>query len=240
VTTLAKTLMVPACLTLLSPASTVAAPAKPNIVVIMVDNLGYGDLGAYGGMRAPTPRIDALAREGVLFRDFQVEPGCTPTRAAFMTGRMPIRSGNSGFVTPGGKTGLHPEETTLAEVLKDAGYRTANFGKWHLGELPERQPHAQGFDEFYGVLNTSIPVDPSFPGFDENVIPRQKILQAKAGEPAEVIGEMTLERRGQMDRDLTRMAIDFISEHAGGAEPFFLLVTYVNPHHPVVPHPDFR
>jgi len=212
---------------------------RPNIVVIMTDNLGYGDLSVYGGMRAPTPRIDALAGEGVRFRDFQVEPGCTPTRAAFMTGRMSIRSGNSGFVVPGGKTGLDPMEVTIAEVMKTAGYSTANYGKWHLGELSERHPQMQGFDEFYGILNTSIPVDPSFPGFDAEVIPRQQILEGTAGKPSKVVGEMTLEMRSQMDRKLTSMGVEYIEKQAREKKPFFLLLTYVNPHHPVVPHPDF-
>lgn len=232
-----RTVLFSLCLIVIAPFA--SAQQKPNIVVIMTDNLGYGDLGIYGGLRAETPRIDALAREGVLFRDFQVEPGCTPTRAAFMTGRLPIRSGNSGFVTPGGKTGLHPMEVTLAEVLEGAGYATANYGKWHLGEVPERQPQMQGFDDFYGVLNTSIPVDPSFPGYDEQLIGKQQILRAKGGEPAQVAGEMTLEQRAHMDRELTTMGIDFIERQAQTPEPFFLLLTYVNPHHPVVPHPDF-
>ena len=81
----------------------------------MTDNQGYGDLGIYGGLRAPTPRIDQLAREGVMFQDFQVEPNCTPSRAAFMTGRMPVRSGTDGLVMPGQPGGLHPMEVTLAE-----------------------------------------------------------------------------------------------------------------------------
>ena len=121
-------------LTLLLAAPCIWAQDKPNIVVMMTDNLGYGDLGIYGGLRAPTPRIDTLAREGIRFRDFQVEPGCTPSRAAFITGRMSIRSGNSTIPLPGTKAGLAPEEVTLAEILKGAGYATALFGKWHLGE----------------------------------------------------------------------------------------------------------
>ena len=100
-------------------------PERPNVIVVMTDNQGYGDLGAYGGLRAPTPRIDQLASEGVQFLDFQVEPNCTPSRAAFMTGRMPIRSGTSGLVFPGEPGGLHPMEVTIAEVMKSAGYETA-------------------------------------------------------------------------------------------------------------------
>jgi arylsulfatase A-like enzyme len=102
--------------TLLAPAGSAAERGRPNIVVMMTDNLGNGDLGVYGGLRAPTPRIDQLAAEGVLFQDFQVEPNCTPSRAAFMTGRMPIRSGTDGLVMPGQPGGLDPKEVTLAEV----------------------------------------------------------------------------------------------------------------------------
>jgi arylsulfatase len=140
------------------------AAEKPNIVVIMTDNQGYGDLGAYGGVRAETPRIDKLATEGIQFLDFQVEPGCTPTRAAFQTGRMPVRSGTDGYVEPGQPGGLHPMEVTIAELLKSVGYTTAMYGKWHLGETSERQPQMQGYDEWYGVTNTTVPVDPTLPG----------------------------------------------------------------------------
>ena len=214
--------------------------SRPNIVVMMSDNQGYGDLGCYGGLRADTPRIDQLAREGVQFMDFQVEPGCTPTRAAFFTGRMPIRSGCSGYVEPGRPGGLHPKEVTIAELMKGAGYRTANFGKWHLGESDDRQPHAQGFDEWYGVTNTSIPIDPSFPGINTEWLVPQKILHGMAGEKAKVVGTMTLERRGTIDRTLTELSVEYIRGCAKGKKPFFLLTTFINPHHPVVPHPDFK
>ena len=215
------------------------AQDKPNIVVIMTDNQGYGDLGAYGGLRAETPRIDRLAGEGIQFMDFQVEPGCTPTRSAFMTGRMPIRSGNSGYVEPGQPGGLNPKEVTIAELLKGVGYSTANYGKWHLGEATERQPQMQGFDEWFGVTNTSIPIDTTFPGISVEWLIPQQILSAKGGEEAEVVGEMTMEYRGQIDRELTKKSVTYIKSHADAASPFFLLTTFINPHHPVVPHPDF-
>ena len=212
---------------------------RPNFVVIMTDNQGYGDLGAYGGLRAPTPRIDSLANEGVTFLDFQVEPNCTPSRAAFMTGRMPIRSGTSGLVFPGEPGGLHPKEVTIAEIMKSVGYDTAYYGKWHLGETPEREPQMQGFDEFYGILNTSFPIDPGFPGMDLDVIESQKVLKGTAGKPAEVAREMDLAYRPFIDRDLSEMGAKFIKEKSATKTPFFLLVSYINPHHPVVAHPDF-
>ena len=228
------------CLFFVSVFISVKSQDKPNIVILMTDNQGYGDLSCYGGLRAPTPQIDKFAGEGVQFRDFQVEPGCTPTRAAFMTGRMPVRSGTSGYVEPGQPGGLNPMEITIAELLKGAGYATANFGKWHLGESTDRQPQNQGFDEWYGITNTSIPIDPTFPGIDTDWLNAQQILSAKAGEEAKVVGEMTLEKRGLIDRELTEKSITYIKEHAKESEPFFLLTTFINPHHPVVPHPDFK
>jgi len=213
---------------------------KPNIVVIMTDNQGYGDLGSYGGVRAETPRIDQLASEGVRFLDFQVEPGCTPTRAAFQTGRMPVRSGNDGYVEPGQPGGLHPKEVTIAELLKSVGYSTAMYGKWHLGESSERQPQMQGYDEWYGITNTTVPVDPSLPGFSSLSLIQQKILYAKGGQKAEVIADNTIEARSLMDRELTERSVRFIKANAAKSNPFFLFVPFTNPHHPVIPHPDFK
>jgi len=216
------------------------AQEKPNIVVIMTDNQGFGDLGCYGGVRAETPRIDQLAAEGIQFLDFQVEPGCSPTRAAFQTGRMPVRSGNDGYVEPGQPGGLDPREVTIAELLKSVGYTTAMYGKWHLGENDERHPHRQGYDEWYGITNTTVPVNPNFPGAGSLDLIQQKILFAKVGEKAEVVAENDLEQRSLMDRELTKRSVKFIEENAKSKNPFFLFVPFTNPHHPVIPHPDFK
>jgi arylsulfatase len=217
-----------------------AASDQPNIVVIMTDNQGYGDLGVYGGLRAPTPRLDQLGHEGVVFQDFQVEPNCTPSRAAFMTGRMPVRSGTDGLVFPGEPGGLHPKEVTLAEVLKGAGYATAYYGKWHLGETVEREPQMQGFDYWYGIHNTSFPVDPDFPGTDMKLIEAQNVMEGKAGKPATVVRDMDIGYRPLIDRDLSTMSVQYIKKEAKTEPPFFLMISYINPHHPVVPHPDFK
>ena len=207
---------------------------------MMTDNLGYGDLGIYGGLRAPTPRIDRLAREGVQLRDFQVEPGCSPSRAAFLTGRMAVRSGNDVIAQPGAPGGLHPSEVTLAEMLKGAGYKTAMYGKWHVGEMPERQPQMQGFDEFWGILSTSLPTDPTDRDIQTMGVPMQQILAAKAGAKAEQVGQMTLEYRGLIDHEITDKAVAYIKANAKGDQPFFLYVPFINPHHPVVANPDFK
>ncbi len=139
----------------------VLAGKQPNIVMIMTDNLGYGDIGIYGGLGAPTPRIDQLARSGIQFRDFQVEPACTPSRATIMTGRTAVRSGTDAVLEPGVQGGLHPAEVTIAEMLGEAGYKTAHYGKCHLGFAHERWPQMQGFDDFWGILFTSAPGDPA-------------------------------------------------------------------------------
>jgi arylsulfatase len=216
------------------------AQEKPNIVVIMTDNQGYGDLGCYGGVRADTPRIDKLASEGIQFLDFQVEPGCSPSRAAFITGRMAVRSGNDGYVEPGQPGGLHPMEVTLAELLKSVGYKTAMYGKWHLGESTERQPQMQGFDEWYGITNTTVPVDPEFPGGHSLPLVQQKILYAKGGEEATQMGENSVATRSLMDEELTNRSVKFITDNANGDDPFFVFIPFTNPHHPVIPHPDFK
>lgn len=217
-------------------ASAQESASKPNILVILADNLGYGDLGCYGGLRAPTPRIDRLASQGLRLRDFQVEPACTQSRAAFLTGRMPIRSGTSSGTNKGG---LNPREVTLPELLKRAGYRTALYGKWHLGEAPDRQPQAQGFDEFYGILGSSAPIDPSIPGYADVRPPLQEIVRGRSGAAAVPVGEMTYEMRSLIDRELTRQGSAFIKENSRRDAPFFLQVSYINVHHPVVPHADF-
>jgi arylsulfatase len=216
-----------------------SAQVKPNIVVIMTDNQGYGDLGCYGGVRAETPRIDQLAANGVQFLDFQVEPGRTPTRAAFQTGRMPIRSGTDGYVEPGQPGGLDPIEVTIAELLKSVGYTTAMYGKWHLGEGTERQPQMQGYDEWFGITNTTVPVDPTLPGGSSVSLIQQKILYAKGGQEAEIVGENSVDQRSLIDRQITERSVAFIKENFNNDNPFFLFVPFTNPHHPVIPHPDF-
>ena len=136
----------------LMPLASVAQAKKPNVVVIMLDNHGWGELGVYGGgmlRGAPTPRLDQFAKEGMQLLNFNVEPQCTPSRSAFMTGRHPIRSGTDRVVW-GMLYGMTGWEKTMAELFSDAGYATGMFGKWHLGDVKGRYPTDQGFDEFYG------------------------------------------------------------------------------------------
>ena len=196
-----------------------AFPAeKPNIVFMMADNLGFGDVGVYGGGElrgAPTPRIDQLAREGLRFTQFLVEPGCTPSRAATMTGRYSVRSGLSLVIVPGTPNTLSAEEVTMAEVLQSVGYDTAYYGKWHLGTQEESLPHRQGFDDFYGIPNTTdetlyVPTSvqshaPLPPGFTQ-----PSIIRARAGGKIENVKPYDFETRRTIDVELADRSVDFI------------------------------
>ena len=215
----------------------------PNIVLVLADNLGWGELGCYGGgaMRgAPTPRIDALAQEGLRFLNFNVESDCVPTRSALMTGRHPIRTGALQSVPAGLPQGIHPWEKTLPQVLKAAGYATGMFGKWHLGDREGRFPHQRGFDEWYGIPRTSNEtMFTSSPGFDPAVVDVPQVMQGLAGQPAENVAEYNLAKRRLIDSELTERAIQFMRQHAPDEQPFFLYVPLTHLHFPTLPHPDF-
>jgi arylsulfatase A-like enzyme len=165
-----------ACLALASVERCAAEETRPNIVFMMVDNFGYGDLGSYGGGAVrgmPTPRIDKLAAEGLRLTNFNVEPECTPTRSALMTGRMPIRSGTSKVPLPGLPQGITPWEYTIAELFHDAGYQSAMYGKWHLGDKEGRYPTNQGFDEWWGFPHSSAETLNNIqPGYSAELAPR--------------------------------------------------------------------
>jgi arylsulfatase A-like enzyme len=138
-------------------APTYAADKKPNIVFMLMDNLGYGELGSYGGgilRGAPTAQIDKLATEGLRLLNFNVEAQCTPSRSALMTGRFSIRSGTYEVPIGGVPDGLTQWEITIAELLSKQGYATGIWGKWHLGSAENRFPTHQGFDEWYGIPRT--------------------------------------------------------------------------------------
>jgi len=186
-----------ASLALMLAAPAFAQQQKPNVVFILADNVGYGDLGSYGGGElrgAPTPRLDQLAREGLQLTQFLVEPACTPSRAALMTAQYSIRSGLSLIALEGTPYTLPARAFTMGQLFKDAGYATAIFGKWHLGSAPQSLPTAHGFDEFYGIppdltwdaatyvdtieLTKSIPEPP-----DVLLARGPQIVETTAGEP---------------------------------------------------------
>ncbi|MCH7945514.1 MAG: sulfatase-like hydrolase/transferase, partial [Armatimonadetes bacterium] len=128
------------------------AQQRPNFIVIFLDDVGYGDLSCYGQAAYRTPNLDRLAAEGTRFTDFLVaSPACSPSRAALLTGCYPQRVSVPGVLGPGSKGGLHPDEITIADILKGQGYATAIVGKWHLGITRPLLPLNQGFDEFFGL-----------------------------------------------------------------------------------------
>ena len=220
-----------------------ATMKRPHIVLVLADNLGWGELGCYGGgalRGAPTPRIDALAQEGLRCLNLNVESDCVPTRSALMTGRHPIRTGALQSVPAGLPQGIHPWERTLPQVLKEAGYATAMFGKWHLGDRDGRYPHQRGFDEWYGIPRTSNEtMFTSSPGFDPSVVEVPQVMEGFAGQPARHVAEYDLGKRRLIDRELTERAIGFMQQHAADPEPFFLYVPLTHLHFPTLPHPDF-
>jgi arylsulfatase A-like enzyme len=228
---------------LLMSAPALAQASGPNIVIMMVDNTGWGELGVYGGgilRGAPTPRLDKLASEGMQLLNFNVESQCVPSRSAFMTGRHPIRSGTTRVVwgVPYGLTGW---ERTMAEVFSDGGYATAIFGKWHLGDTPGRYPTDQGFDEFYGILNTTDEAEYSTQiGFDPNVIPLPQIQESVRNGQLRKVKPFDLNTRRLIDAGLTEKAIEFMKRQVNAGKPFLSVITYTQPHLPTLPHPDFE
>jgi arylsulfatase A-like enzyme len=216
---------------------------QPNIVLVLADNLGWGELGCYGGgalRGAPTPRIDALSEEGLKCLNFNVESDCVPTRSALMTGRHPIRTGALQSVPAGLPQGIHPWEKTLPQVLKQAGYDTAMFGKWHLGDRPGRYPNDRGFDEWYGIPRTSNEtLFTQSPGFDQTVVDIPQVMEGIAGQPAKDVAEYDLVKRRLIDSELTEKSIDFMRRKANGDKPFFLYVPLTHLHFPTLAHPDF-
>ena len=214
---------------------------KPNIVFMLGDNVGWGDLSCYGSL-VPTPRLDQLASEGMRFTNHNTEAQCTPTRRALMTGRMPIRSGTFRVPLPGepGHYGLSPWEYTLADLFSDAGYATACFGKWHLGHVPGRVPTDQGFDEWWGISESSDEAGyASHPMYPPD-FPRPKIKASVKGGPVEEVDDFNLETRPLMDEKITEKTIDFIRRAVAENKPFYTYVPFTNVHPPMLPHPDFE
>lgn len=231
----------------MQPVAQAAAPAqpagKPNILFVMADNLGYGEVGCYGGgilRGAPTPRIDRLAAEGLRLLNFNVEAQCTPSRAALLTGRFALRTGAIRVPRGGAPYGLTQWELTLAELLAQQGYATGHFGKWHLGDSPGRYPTDQGFDEWYGLPNsTSVSPWTSSPGFDPKAAPTPYILESKKGEKPRQVEEYNLKSRRTIDTEITRRSIDFMKRQTKAGKPFFAYVPFTLVHYPTLPHPDF-
>lgn len=214
---------------------------KPNIVFMLGDNVGWGDLSCYGG-RVPTPRLDQLAAEGIRFTNFNTEAQCTPTRGALLTGRMPLRTGTYKVPLPGepGHYGLSPWEYTLANLLSDAGYATACFGKWHIGNVAGRIPTDQGFDEWWGISESSDEADYTSHPMYPPEFKRPKIKASFKGQHFEEVDDFNRETRPFMDENITEKTIDFMRRFAADDKPFFAYVPFTNVHPPMIPHPEFE
>src|SRR3984893_3423666 len=216
----------------------------PNIVLILADNLGWGELGCYGGgalRGAPTPRIDRLASEGLRFLNFNVESDCVPTRSALMTGRHPIRTGAIQSIPAGLPQGIIPWEITIAQLLSRRGYATGIYGKWHLGDKEGRYPKDRGFDEWYGIpRTTNETMFAGSVGFDPSVVDLPYVMEGRAGEQARNVEPYDLEMRRRIDGELSRRTNDFIRRQVNAKRPFFAYVPLTQLHFPTLPHRDFE
>lgn len=209
-----------------------SAAERPNIIYLLADDLGYMDCGFSGGKQIKTPNLDKLASQGTVMESFYVQPVCSPTRAALMTGRYPIRTGlQVGVIRPWAEYGLPLEERTLAQALKEAGYKTAITGKWHLGSFDKAYwPNARGFDHTYGHL---------FGALDYFTHMRDgKLDWYRDGKP--------LEEEGYTTHLLAKEAVKFINEQSKD-KPFFLYFPFNAVHTPLQvpesymkPYPDLK
>ena len=218
-------------------ADAIASPGRPvNIVIMLADDLGYGDLGCYGHPTIRTPNLDRMAAEGIRFTDFYAcAVVCTPSRAGLLTGRYPIRTGMTDdkrrVLFPNSAGGLQPSEITIASALKTKGYATACIGKWHLGHLPKYMPTSHGFDYYYGLpysndmdMRVDAPKgavrnpDAKTEWFNVPLIQGSEIIERPAD-------QHTLTKR------YTEHAISFIHEHKD--KPFFVYLAHTFPHVPL-------
>ncbi len=225
-----------------------AAPARsqrpPNFVVILADDLGYGDLASYGHPTQRTSELDRMAREGMRFTSFySAAEVCTPSRAGLLTGRLPVRSGMVGrkprrVLWPDSKGGLPASEITIAEALGRRGYATACIGKWHLGHSREHDPLANGFDEFFGIpysndmdkmpeapAEASGSTTPEVRHFNVPLLRHRKIIERPAAQ-------------GTLTRRYAEEAVRFIDRNR--TRPFFLYLAHTFPHVPLFASPAFR
>jgi len=236
---------------------------KPNIILVLSDDFGYGDSGPYGGGEnrgMPTPNLDRLAAEGMQFMSFYAQPSCTPGRAAVQTGRIPNRSGMTTVAFQGQGGGLPAAEWTLASVLKTGGYKTFFTGKWHLGEADYALPNAQGYDEmkYAGLyhLNAYTYGDPTwFPDMDPELRAMfnrvtKGALSGNAGQPAKedfkINGQyVNTPQQGVVgipffDEYVEKAATDYLDRNANSTQPFFMSINFMKVHQPNMPAPEFK
>jgi arylsulfatase len=229
------------CLSLAAWPARAATP--PNMIIIFADDMGYGDAGCYGAQDIATPHLDRLAAEGVKFTRFYVaQPVCSASRASLLTGCYASRVSIHGALGPRSNVGLHPNETTLAEVLKRRGYATAIVGKWHLGDRPDFLPTRQGFDFYFGLpySNDMWPFHPDYlnlppdspkrkPGYPDLPLYENERIR---------LSPVTAEHQTQLTTWYTERAVQFIEQNR--RRPFFLYVAHSMPHVPLYVSDKFK
>ncbi|MFS4416053.1 sulfatase [Maribacter sp. 2307ULW6-5] len=209
-----------------------ATARPPNIVLIFTDDQGYGDVGVFGAADIATPHLDQMAKEGVqLTSYYAAQAVCSASRAGILTGCYPNRIGIHNAMMPNSGKGLHPGETTLAEMLRELGYKTAIYGKWHLGDAPEFLPTRHGFDTYFGIpySNDMWPLHPQQGSvFNFGPLPLY--------ENETVID--TLTDQSQLTTQLTERSVDFINQNK--EQPFFLYLPHPQPHVPLYVSEKFK
>jgi arylsulfatase len=217
---------------LIMPAVVAAADSPPNVVIIFMDDMGYADVSCFGAEGYTTPNIDRLAEEGRKFTNFHVnQPVCSASRCGLLTGCYSNRIGIHGALGPGASTALHPDEMTIADLLKQKGYATGMSGKWHLGDVPGFLPTDQGFDEYYGLpySNDMWPFHPTAKHF-----PKLPMYEG-----AKVVDEeVTPEEQKVLTRDYTQRAVDFIDRNKD--QPFFFYLAHSMVHVPLFVTDEFE
>lgn len=233
--------------TLLTAASVGAAQSPPNIVIIFCDDLGWGDLGCFGNPTIRTPNLDRMAAEGQKWTQFySAAPVCTPSRAALMTGRYPIRNGMTSkeraVLFPDSSGGLPVEEVTLAELLKQKKYATGAFGKWHLGHLPQYLPTAQGFDTYFGIPYSNDMDKQGGPNYHTEATKNPDYYPDAAHFNVPLMrDEQIVERpadQNTITRRYTEEAVQFIRSYKD--QPFFVYLAHSMPHIPLFVSKEFR
>jgi arylsulfatase len=236
------------------------AQQKPNIVILMTDDTGWNDFGAYsgGGMSLghPTPNVDRIAKEGAVFTNWYGQASCTAGRASFLTGRIPIRSALSIVVAPGDPNFLRKETPTIAEFFQKNGYSTYFSGKWHMGDKPEAYPTEHGFDEMkqfaayyagvYSYNDTDKWFHPWFPSFNPEYEKMYDSVvnlgewEGVAGQPAKRVATIGYDSLATFDVRMADNAVSYIQQHAKSGKPFFMDVNFIKMHNPTNAAPEFR